>query len=162
MFPNTWQTPNNAVQLATHELPHLSAIASMPSLIICVTPVFIWQFYIMFNRYYNFFSSLSAYQCRQSGACIHFTVMDHDILVANDFAGEAFLSLNTIPGISGEEISGFSALTPLSLPLTQPKRGISKYRCLFPCFYYSPNMESVSIYVFLPASSTAQTWSQYV
>lgn len=29
-----------------------------------------------------------------------FTVMDYDVLTANDFAGEALLSLNTIPGVA--------------------------------------------------------------
>ena len=53
-------------------------------------------------------------------------VMDHDLLLSNDFAGEAFLALSDIPGISGEEISGFSALTPISLTLTHPKRVKSK------------------------------------
>ena len=71
-------------------------------------------------------STIPAAKCRQRGACIHFTVMDHDLLLSNDFAGEAFLSLSDIPGISGEEISGFSALTPISLTLTHPKRVTSK------------------------------------
>ena len=53
--------------------------------------------------------------------------MDHDFMLTNDFAGEAFLSLNTIPGISGEEISGFSALTPLTMTLTQPRRSGGKF-----------------------------------
>lgn len=44
-------------------------------------------------------------------------------MLSNDFAGEGFLSLNNIPGISGEDISGFSALKPTSLMLTQPKKG---------------------------------------
>ena len=52
-----------------------------------------------------------------------FTVMDHDLFLANDFAGEVHLSLNNIPGITGDEVSGFSALNPLSLPLTHPKKG---------------------------------------
>lgn len=30
---------------------------------------------------------------------ILFTVMDHDVITSNDFAGEAFLSLNSIPGV---------------------------------------------------------------
>lgn len=67
------------------------------------------------------------------GACINFTVMDHDFMVSNDFAGEAFLSLNTIPGISGEEISGFSALTPLTMTLTQPTKSGGKYVYYISC-----------------------------
>ena len=55
-------------------------------------------------------------------ACVQFTVMDHDFMLANDFAGEGFLALNTVPGIQGEEVSGFSALRPVRLPLTQPRK----------------------------------------
>ena len=71
-------------------------------------------------------SSVTVEDCQADGACINFTVMDHDFMVSNDFAGEAFLSLNTIPGISGEEISGFSALTPLTMTLTQPRKSGGK------------------------------------
>lgn len=38
-------------------------------------------------------------QCRHESAMILFTVMDHDVITSNDFAGEAFLSLNSIPGV---------------------------------------------------------------
>ena len=39
-------------------------------------------------------------QCRQETAMLLFTVMDYDVLTANDFAGEAFLSLNSVPGVA--------------------------------------------------------------
>jgi hypothetical protein len=55
--------------------------------------------------------------------------MDHDLFLTNDFAGEVYLSLNNIPGITGEEVSGFSALNPLSLPLTHPKKGNPSEYC---------------------------------
>ncbi|ELU07462.1 hypothetical protein CAPTEDRAFT_226475 [Capitella teleta] len=71
---------------------------------------------------------VTAAQCRQKGAVIVFTIMDHDFFMTNDFGGEVFLSLNTIPGISGEEVSGFTALTPLTVPLTQPMKGRAKTR----------------------------------
>jgi len=38
-------------------------------------------------------------QCRHESAMILFTVMDHDVITSNDFAGESFLSLNSIPGV---------------------------------------------------------------
>lgn len=69
------------------------------------------------------FSSISPQQCLPECACVQFTVMDHDFMLANDFAGEGFLALNTVAGIQGEEVSGFSALRPLRLPLTQPRKG---------------------------------------
>ena len=65
-------------------------------------------------------SSVSLEQCMMEGACILFTVMDHDFMLANDFAGEVYLSLNTITGVNGEHVAGFSALAPACLALTQP------------------------------------------
>lgn len=50
-----------------------------------------------------------------------FTVMDHDLVFQNDFGGEAFLALSEVPGINGEEVSGFDALHVTSLPLIHPK-----------------------------------------
>ena len=73
-----------------------------------------------------FFSCVSVSQCQADSACILFTVMDHDFMVANDFAGEAYLSLNSISGVNGEEVSGFSALTPVTLVLTQPRRSTGR------------------------------------
>ena len=34
-----------------------------------------------------------------------FTVMDYDVLTANDFAGEALLSLNAIPGVAAPGVA---------------------------------------------------------
>lgn len=54
---------------------------------------------------------------------IAFTVMDHDVLTANDFAGEAFLSLNNIPGVveSNVGIDNFHGLKSIDLILMQQK-----------------------------------------
>jgi hypothetical protein len=35
----------------------------------------------------------------QPCAVIHFTVMDHDLVWSNDFEGEAFLELSSLPGV---------------------------------------------------------------
>jgi BAI1-associated protein 3 len=59
-------------------------------------------------------------QCTQESAMIGFTVMDHDVITANDFAGEAFLSLNNIPGVS-EGIDNFHGLKPIDLVLMQQR-----------------------------------------
>ena len=72
------------------------------------------------------YSSVSRRQCLRTGACITFTVMDHDFMLANDFAGEVYFSLSNIPGITGDDISGFTALKPITLPLMQPRKGESK------------------------------------
>lgn len=51
------------------------------------------------NRFGRVFSTVSMDQCRHESAMIMFTVMDHDVITSNDFAGEAFVSLNSIPGV---------------------------------------------------------------
>lgn len=60
-------------------------------------------------------------QCRYPGTMIAFTVMDHDVLTANDFAGEAFLSLGSIPGVAdtGSGVDNFHGLKPVELVLMQ-------------------------------------------
>lgn len=61
-------------------------------------------------------------QCTQESAMIAFTVMDHDVITANDFAGEAFLSLNNIPGVSEcGGIDNFHGLKPIDLVLMQQR-----------------------------------------
>lgn len=52
---------------------------------------------------------------------IAFTVMDHDVLTANDFAGEAFLALGTIPGVAdySTSVENFHGLKQVDLPLMQ-------------------------------------------
>ncbi|CAG5125590.1 unnamed protein product, partial [Candidula unifasciata] len=61
------------------------------------------------------------HQCTHQGATIVFTVMDHDLVFQNDFGGEAFLPLADVHGVSGEEVSGYDALSITSLPLILPK-----------------------------------------
>lgn len=60
-------------------------------------------------------------QCTQEPAMIGFTVMDHDVITANDFAGEAFLSLNNIPGVSELVSDNFHGLKPIELVLMQQR-----------------------------------------
>jgi len=68
-------------------------------------------------------SSVSVEQCRDPNAMILFTVMDHDVLTANDFAGEAFLGLTTIPGVAdtNTNIENFHGLKHQELPLMHQK-----------------------------------------
>ena len=57
-----------------------------------------------------------------SGNVIHFTVMDHDLVWSNDFEGEAFLELQSLPGVRtdlGE--GGYKDLKYTELFLTRPK-----------------------------------------
>lgn len=62
-------------------------------------------------------------QCRAEGAMILFTVMDHDVLTANDFAGEAFLALSSVPGVAdtNSSIDNFHGLKQAELPLMHQK-----------------------------------------
>lgn len=61
---------------------------------------------------------------------IAFTVMDHDVLTANDFAGEAFLGLNNIPGVadSTTSVDNFHGLRQIDLPLMHQKDKCKYYK----------------------------------
>ncbi|EFN81951.1 BAI1-associated protein 3, partial [Harpegnathos saltator] len=75
----------------------------------------------MFDECFEF--SVSVEQCRDVNAMVLFTVMDHDVLTANDFAGEAFLGLSTIPGVAdtNTSIDNFHGLKHQELPLMHQK-----------------------------------------
>ena len=45
-----------------------------------------------------FVSSCSREQCKLPEAVLAFTLMDYDVITKNDFGGEAFMSLSTVPG----------------------------------------------------------------
>ena len=49
-----------------------------------------------------------------------FTVMDHDLVFQNDFGGEAFLPLSYVNGVDGDEVSGYEALSIITMPLIHP------------------------------------------
>ncbi|KAF5278098.1 hypothetical protein FQR65_LT03614 [Abscondita terminalis] len=76
----------------------------------------------IFDECFEF--SVSLEQCRSPSAMIAFTVMDHDVLTANDFAGEAFLSLGSIPGVAdtGAGVDNFHGLKPVELVLMQQQQ----------------------------------------
>lgn len=60
---------------------------------------------------------------------ILFTVMDHDVLTANDFAGEAFLALGNIPGVNsaGYNTENFHGLKPVDLLLMHQKNKSTEF-----------------------------------
>lgn len=80
-------------------------------------------FYTIDSTNFSVVSSVSVEQCRSPNAMVLFTVMDHDVLTANDFAGEAFLGLSTIPGVtdSNASIDNFHGLKHTELPLMHQK-----------------------------------------
>ncbi|XP_033118451.1 BAI1-associated protein 3-like isoform X2 [Anneissia japonica] len=52
----------------------------------------------VFRQSFEF--DVMAEQCKQRGACVMFSVMDHDLMFSNDLEGEAVISLESIPGIN--------------------------------------------------------------
>ena len=59
-------------------------------------------------------SEVTEKQCTQSGACVLLSIMDHDVISANDFAGEVCIGLQQVIASKG---MGSSALLPLNLPI---------------------------------------------
>ncbi|XP_045213590.2 BAI1-associated protein 3-like isoform X3 [Mercenaria mercenaria] len=74
----------------------------------------------VFDESFEF--NVSLQQCQRKGAALVFTVMDHDYVFQNDFAGEVFMPLAEIPGVDGDEVTGYEALNVVTLPLMQPGR----------------------------------------
>ncbi|XP_063444013.1 BAI1-associated protein 3-like isoform X1 [Mytilus trossulus] len=70
--------------------------------------------------------SITPEQCKRRGAVLVLTVMDHDYVFQNDFAGEVYIQLCDIPGINGEDVSGYESISFMTKPLIHPKpKGIS-------------------------------------
>ncbi|XP_063827905.1 BAI1-associated protein 3 [Ostrinia nubilalis] len=61
--------------------------------------------------------SVSLEACRSAQAALSLSVWDRDVLTADDFAGEAFVSLARIPGVNSHAPP--DPLRPLELPLMQ-------------------------------------------
>ncbi|XP_012297270.1 BAI1-associated protein 3 isoform X2 [Aotus nancymaae] len=69
-----------------------------------------------------FYFSVPAEACRRRGACVLFTVMDHDWLSTNDFAGEAALGLSGVSGVARPQVGGGArAGQPVTLHLCRPR-----------------------------------------
>lgn len=69
-----------------------------------------------------FHFSVPAEACRRRGACVLFTVMDHDWLSTNDFAGEAALGLGGVSGIARPHVGGgVRPGQPITLHLRRPR-----------------------------------------
>ena len=70
------------------------------------------------------FSSCHREQCRDPGAVICFTLMDYDVITANDFGGEAFLPLHAVSGVEmgSSSVDNFHGLKPHYLPLMFQKQ----------------------------------------
>uniref|UniRef100_A0A669CGR9 Unc-13 homolog D (C. elegans) n=1 Tax=Oreochromis niloticus TaxID=8128 RepID=A0A669CGR9_ORENI len=79
----------------------------------------------LFDEAFEFLVSLE--QCQAHSACLVITVLDHDTLRSDDFEGEAFLSLRSIPGVVKESKGDGLSLQPndvpaqIRLPLMHPK-----------------------------------------
>lgn len=75
----------------------------------------------IFDECFEF--SVNLEQCLQKDSIIAFSVFDHDVLTANDFAGEAFLALNNIPGVADFNlgVENFHGLKQENLVLMQQR-----------------------------------------
>ncbi len=51
---------------------------------------------------------------------LRFSVFDHDVLSFNDFAGEAYLALASVPGLqdASSSVDNFHGLKQITLPLS--------------------------------------------
>ncbi|XP_067860496.1 protein unc-13 homolog D [Heptranchias perlo] len=68
------------------------------------------------------FSNVTLEQCQKEGACLLLTVFDHDTLLSDDLEGEAYFSLQDIPGLdSTEEAFSISKVPQSRLSLGHPK-----------------------------------------
>ncbi|XP_068161933.1 protein unc-13 homolog D isoform X2 [Antennarius striatus] len=79
----------------------------------------------LFDEVFEFLVSLD--QCQTPGTCLVVSVLDHVVLMTDDFEGEAFLALKAIPGVAGgregDLLSRQPDATPaqIRLPLMHPK-----------------------------------------
>lgn len=69
----------------------------------------------MWDECFEFAVSLES--CRSAQAALSLSVWDRDVLTADDFAGEAFVSLARVPGVNSHAPP--DPLRPLELPLMQ-------------------------------------------
>lgn len=87
----------------------------------CIFYILLTQLYVqktlnpVWDECFEFAVSLDA--CRCPGAALALSVWDRDVLTADDFAGEAFVSLARIPGVNNHAAP--DPLRPLELPLMQ-------------------------------------------
>ncbi|KJH42394.1 C2 domain protein [Dictyocaulus viviparus] len=86
-----------------------------PTQIVCKTRVVSKTLNPIFDETFEFHISPNLPNC----AMLHFTVMDHDYLRSNDFAGEAFLELADVPGFG---VAGGNTLRQFNLILIQPEK----------------------------------------
>ncbi|KAM6155635.1 BAI1-associated protein 3 [Rhynchocyon petersi] len=82
------------------------------------TPVKARTLHPVYDELFHF--SVPAEACRRRAACVLFTVMDHDWLSTNDFAGEAALGLGGVPGVFRPH-TGARSGQPVTLHLRRPK-----------------------------------------
>ncbi|XP_072123394.1 BAI1-associated protein 3 [Mobula birostris] len=79
----------------------------------------------IFDEQFNF--TVTEEMCSNNIACIHFTVMDHDWLSTNDFAGEAVMLLQEVHGFQKPPIAGgIKKVSPVFLKLTHPDPSVMR------------------------------------
>lgn len=58
---------------------------------------------------------------RETGACLHMTVMDYDVFSNDDFAGHVFFNLNNILGLREVIAGGFANVPQETKNIFHPK-----------------------------------------
>ncbi|KAI3378998.1 hypothetical protein SNEBB_008817 [Seison nebaliae] len=73
-----------------------------------------------YNERFDF--KVKEVECLTDGASIEFRIFDHDLVGRDDFEGEAYLSVNNLPGVHGDlGPGGLSDLKTTTLYLQHPK-----------------------------------------
>ncbi|XP_064478757.1 BAI1-associated protein 3-like isoform X2 [Ornithodoros turicata] len=78
-------------------------------------------------------------RCRQEISLLRLTVMDYDVMLRDDFEGEAFVPLSDLPGIRAGEEDEDDIPRPLELPLLLPSKEKSEVLCALECRTWDPN-----------------------
>ena len=91
-----------------------------------VTELIVFGFvFVSFKcRTINFFfysSDVEPELLRETGACLHMTVMDYDVFSNDDFAGHVFFNLNNILGLREVIAGGFANIPQETKNIFHPK-----------------------------------------
>lgn len=68
-----------------------------------------------------FLSDVEPELLKETGACLHMTVMDYDVFSNDDFAGHVFFNLNNILGLREVAAGGFANVSQETRNIFHPK-----------------------------------------
>lgn len=67
------------------------------------------------------FSDVEPELLKETGACLHMTVMDYDVFSNDDYAGHVFFNLNNILGLRQAVAGGFGSVPQETRNIFHPK-----------------------------------------